>query len=133
MAEFTEQAIDPRTGKVETQPPRPRHQEAYLNGPYKCGERRDHLVRVHRSHWPPKQNPSLNDRPFITANCERCGAICIVYDPVPSDMTVVLYGVKGEEAGRVVEEQGAVVDEADAAPAAGQVIDEPDRGGRRRR
>lgn len=109
----------------------PQHTEEYLRTVYACGQRRDHLVKIHRSKWPPQAQPGLNDRPYIAAKCERCGAVCIVYDPVPSDMTVMLYGVKGEEAGRVIEE-GAVVDE-EAMPGAGQVVDESElpRKGRR--
>ncbi len=128
MGEFVEN-ITP-SGQADP-PKRPQHPESYLTGPFKCGQRREHLVRVHRSKWPPKANPSLNDKAYLTANCERCGAICIVYDPVPYDMTVQLYGEKGEEAGHVIEE-GAVVEESDA-PAAGQVIDEPEPARRGRR
>lgn len=119
------------TGKPVVQK-RPQHTEEYLRTVHACGERRDHLVRIHRSKWPPQPHPNLNDRPHITANCERCGAICIVYDPVPADMTVMLYGKKGEETGRVVEEHGAVVDE-ESRPAAGQVLEESELPGRRGR
>jgi len=122
MGEFVEN-IKP-SGQADP-PKRPQHPESYLTGPFKCGQRREHLVRVHRSKWPPKANPSLNDKPYLTANCERCGAICIVYDPVPYDMTVRLYGEAGEVAGHVEDEVGAVVDDESEA-AGGQVIDEPE-------
>ena len=130
MPEFIENITS--AGKPDP-PKRPQHPESYLNGPYACGTRRDHQVRIHRSNWPPKKIASLNDNPYVVANCERCGAICLVYDPVPADMTVILYGLKGEEHGHVVEEAtGAVVNEEDA-PQAGQVVDEPEPSRRGRR
>lgn len=129
MPEFLDN-IKP-SGQAEP-PKRPQHPESYLTGVYKCGQRREHLVRIHRSNWPPKPIASLNDRPYVTGTCERCGATCLVYDPVPSDMTVVLYGDASEAHGQVIDEQGAVVNEEEV-PAAGQVIDEPEpqRRGRR--
>lgn len=111
---------------------RPQHPDTYTQGVYRCGERRDHQIRVHRSKWPPVQHPNLNDRPHITGHCERCGAVCIVYDPPSSDMTVILYGEKGSEQGRVEDEAGPVVDES-AVPAAGQVVDEAEQPRRGRR
>jgi hypothetical protein len=111
---------------------RPQHDETYLKTVYRCGERREHVVRIHRSKWPPPKNPSINDRPYLVANCERCGAVCIVYaDPVPADMTVRLYGEAGEREGRV-EDEGQVVDEASVGETAGQVLEEEPPKRRRR-
>lgn len=111
------------SGKVEPQK-RPQHPESYLSGVFKCGQRREHLIRIHRSKWPPKQIASLNDRPYVSGTCERCGGTCLVYDPPPSDMTVVLYGDPSEAQGQVIDEAGPVVAEEEL-PQAGEVIDEP--------
>jgi hypothetical protein len=117
---------------------RPSHPESYLNTVYKCGERREHLVRIQRSKWPPKAmvgTPGTAftfDRPYVTATCERCGGTCLVYDPPPSDMTVVLYGDASEAQGKVIDEAGPVVSEEEL-PQAGQVIDEPEPARRGRR
>ncbi len=110
----------------------PQHTEEYRTGVYRCGERRDHIVRIHRANWPPVQHPSLNDRPFVPGVCERCGANVIVYDPIPFDMTVVLYGSKDEARGRIEDEVGAAVAEEEL-PVAGQVVEEqePMKKGRR--
>lgn len=105
--------------------PRPQHTSEYLNTVYKCGDRRKHEVRIKRANWPPVQHPNLNDRPHVVGLCENCGGICIVYDPVPSDMTVILYGESGSEQGRVQDEVGEVLDETEV-PQAGQVVDEPE-------
>jgi|SRR5262245_6609107 len=124
MGEFIENIT--REGKPDP-PKRPQHPESWVNGPKKCGDRRDHLVRVHRSHWPPRPMPGLNGPPYLAANCERCGAVCIVTDPVPADLTVVLYGKPEEAAGRVVEEEttaGTAIDESALPDNAGHLVDE---------
>lgn len=100
----------------------PQHDDTYLRTVYACGQRRDHIVKVHRAHWPPKAQPGLNDAPHLVAKCDRCGATCIVYDPPSADMTVVLYGEASDAVGKVVDEKGKVID-ASAAPKAGQVVD----------
>ena len=104
---------------------RPQHAHEYLNGVYRCGQRRKHEIRIRRAQWPPTQHPNLNDRPHVVGTCENCGAICIIYDPIPSDMTVILYGEKGSEQGQVQDEVGAVVAEEEQ-PEAGQVVEEPE-------
>lgn len=109
----------------------PQHTEDYRKTVYKCGINRDHLVRIHRSKWPPREggNVQTGEKHFVAAQCERCGGNALVYDPPSRDMTVVLYGEVGDIQGRVLEE-GQVVDEADVPPT-GQVVDEP-RSPRRR-
>lgn len=103
----------------------PQHSEAYLQGVYRCGQRHKHEVRVHRSHWPPRAHANLNDQPHVEGACENCGGQVIIYDPPDKSITVVLYGDPSEQHGTVVEEQGAVLDEAQVAPG-GQVVDEPE-------
>lgn len=107
------------------QHPRPQHPENYLQGVYRCGQRRKHELRIHRSKWPPRQHPNLNDKPHVSGHCENCGAVCLVYDPPQSDITVVLYGEAGSEVGQVRDEEGTVMDEHEV-PQAGQVVDEPE-------
>ena len=118
-------------GFVEDRAKPPQHTQEYLNTVYRCGERRRHEVRVHRSQWPPQAHANLNDRPHVEGTCENCGGQVIVYDPPGKDITVVLYGDPGEQQGRVVEE-GAVVDESEVA-AGGQVVEEPEPAKSRRR
>lgn len=114
---------------------RPKHTQEYLRTVYACGERRDHRVRIHRSHWPPRPNPSLNDRAFVEGACERCGGILQIYDPPDRSVTVVLFGSAEELEGRVEDENapGEVVGEEQAANTGGRVEEEPDARGRRRR
>ena len=119
-------------GFVEDRAKPPQHTQEYLNTVYRCGERRRHEVKVHRSLWPPQAHANLNDRPHVEGTCENCGGQVIVYDPPGKDITVVLFGDPGEQQGRVVDEQGAVVDEAEV-PAGGQVVDEPEPAKGRRR
>ena len=101
----------------------PQHPDEYKRTVYACGERKDHLIRVHRAQWPPKLQPGVTDSPFIAGVCERCGANAIVYNPPSADMTVVLYGDAADVVGRVVDEKGKVIDEA-AVPKGGQVVDD---------
>lgn len=112
-------------GFVEERAKPPQHTAEYLHGVYRCGERNRHEVRVHRSTWPPQAHANLNDRPHVEGPCEHCGGQVIVYDPPDKSITVVLYGEPGDVQGRVVEEVGAVVEEA-AVPVGGQVVDEPE-------
>ena len=105
----------------------PQHTEEYLNTTFRCGQNKLHLVRVHRSNWPPKQaHPHSFDVPTIAGRCERCGVNMLVANPPSKDTTVVLYGDASEVAGQVVDE-GAVVEESALAPA-GVVVDEPAKG-----
>lgn len=121
-------------GRPQPQP-RPQHTQEYLQTVYACGERRDHRVRIHRSNWPPKQNPSLNDRPFVEGPCERCGGIVQIYDPPDRSVTVVLYGSAEELEGRVEDENapGEVVGEEQGQEGGGHVEEESEGRGRRRR
>lgn len=119
-------------GFVEDKAPRPQHSQEYLNGVWRCGEQRDHKVRIHRAKWPPQPNPSLNDRPFVEGVCERCGGHVQIYDPPDRSITVVLYGEAGEQQGRVEDEVGDVVAE-ETLPATGQVVTEEPMGRRGRR
>lgn len=125
---FTE-GVDAKGQKVADT--RPKHDQHYLDTVYKCGQRRKHEIRIARANWPPTQHPNLNDRPHVTGTCDNCGAVCIVYDPVPSDMTVILFGEKGSEQGRVQDEVGEVLDESEV-PQAGGVVEEPEPDQRRR-
>lgn len=125
MPEFTEQAIDPRTGNPVHAAKPPQHPDEWKKGVYACGLRRDHRVRVHRSHWPPRAQPGLNGPPYVSGPCERCGALVLIYDPPGRDVTVVLYGEADEAQGRVEDEVGQVIEDA-PEPVVGQVIDEPE-------
>jgi hypothetical protein len=125
MAEFTEDRAKP-----------PQHDEVYLRTVYACGVNRQHLIRVHRSKWPPRSMQGLNpamvlEQPHVTAACERCGANVIAYDPPAPDLTIRLYGDASEAHGQVEDEARGVVLDEEAAPATGVVLDEP-RGPRRK-
>ena len=110
-------------GFVEDVAKAPQHTQEYKQTVLACGERKDHLIRVHRANWPPKAQPGLSDQtPFVTGVCERCGANAIVYDPPSRDMTVVLYGDAADARGKVVDEKGKVVEDS-ALPKGGQVVD----------
>lgn len=111
----------------DARPKRPQHDPHYLETVYACGQRREHLVRIPRANWPPRPNPSVNDRPYLVARCERCGANCIVYDPVPADMTVILTGDAAAAEGRVILEPGPVLDERQVVGTGGQVLEERPR------
>jgi hypothetical protein len=109
-------------GFVEDAARPPQHDDAYLRTVYACGQRRDHIVKVHRAHWPPKVHPGLNDAPHLVAKCERCGGNVIVYNPPSADLTVQLFGDAADAVGKLVDERGKVIEEA-ASPKAGTVVE----------
>ena len=107
----------------------PTHTDEYKRTVLKCGDRREHLVRVHRSNWPPRwRQANTNEPPSLAGRCERCEATLIVYDPPHRDITVVLYGDLSERVGSVKDEAGAVVEAETGAQPAGSVVEEPRRG-----
>lgn len=119
----------------EDKAPAPTHTDEYKRTVLKCGDRREHLVRVHRSNWPPRwRQANTSEPPSLAGRCERCEATLIVYDPPHRDITVVLYGDPGERVGVVKDEEavGVVVSAEQAAAQdvsqVGSVVEEPRRG-----